>query len=100
MVVHTTQWILRNMKKPIFPRILKNYKMRNYNENFNFIAVSDWLKKEAQRSYVLKKFNINQIDNNIDISELSLIKKKKARFDLNINTKKTNHLLRCSKSPE
>ena len=46
--------------------------MRNYNENFNFIAVSDWLKKEAQRSYVLKKFNINQIDNNIDISELSL----------------------------
>jgi glycosyltransferase involved in cell wall biosynthesis len=75
-------------EKTYFSKILKNYKMRNYNKNYNFIAVSDWLKKKAQKSYVLKKFNINQIDNNIDISELSLIKKKKARFDLDINTKK------------
>ena len=42
------------MKKVLFLISLKNLK-KCYNNNFHFVAISEWLQKEAQRSLVLKK---------------------------------------------
>ena len=69
-------------------KIIQNYKKKNYNKNFQFIAVSDWLKKKAEKSNVLIEHNIKKIDNNIDIQEFATIEKKTARIQLGISTKK------------
>ena len=42
--------------------LLQKLKKKNYKEHFQFIAVSDWLKKRAEKSDVLKSFNILKID--------------------------------------
>ena len=34
---------------------MKSYKSKIYKDNFNFVAVSEWLKNKAQKSEVLKK---------------------------------------------
>ena len=67
---------------------LKNLKKKYYKKNFQFVAVSGWLKKKAENSNVLNQFKIKKIDNNIDIKNLKLISKKDARKILNISTKK------------
>ena len=54
-------------EKSRISQLIKNYKKKNYKKNFIFVAVSKWLKKEAERSSVLKNYNIMQIDNNIDL---------------------------------
>ena len=46
---------------------LKNLKKKYYKKNFQFVAVSGWLKKKAENSNVLNQFKIKKIDNNIDI---------------------------------
>ena len=48
-------------------KIIRNYKLKSYKENFHFIAVSKWLEKKAKKSYVLKNKNVLHINNNVDI---------------------------------
>lgn len=69
-------------------KIMQNIKKKNYNKNFHFVAVSNWLKKKAENSYILKDYDIKKIDNNIDIKDFSLLAKNTARTKLNISTKK------------
>jgi glycosyltransferase involved in cell wall biosynthesis len=69
-------------------KIMQNIKKKNYNKNFHFVAVSDWLRKKAEKSFILKGYNIKKIDNNIDLKDFSLITKNTARRKLNISTKK------------
>jgi len=69
-------------------KILQNYKKKNYNKSFQFIAISNWLKNEAEKSYVLKEHNIKRIYNNINIKDFELIDKNKARSFLKISTQK------------
>ena len=78
----------KNYENTLLSKYLKIYKKKNYNNNFNFVAVSKWLQKEAQQSSVLKNFNILQIDNNINTDDFKFIDKLVARKDLNITTKK------------
>lgn len=78
----------KNYENTLLSKYIKNYKKKNYNNNFNFVAVSKWLQKEAQQSIVLKNFNILQIDNNINTDDFKFIDKQVARADLNITTKK------------
>ena len=69
-------------------KIIQKYKKKNYNKNFHFIAVSNWLKKKAEKSNVLTAHNIKKIDNNIDLENFNKIEKKTARIHLDILTKK------------
>ena len=69
-------------------KMMQNIKKKNYNKNFHFVAVSNWLKKKAEKSYILKDYDIKKIDNNIDIKDFSLLTKNTARTKLNISTKK------------
>ena len=69
-------------------RMIQNFKKRNYNSNFRFIAISDWLKNNAEKSNVLKDFNIERIYNNIDLKDFNIIEQDNARSILKINTKK------------
>lgn len=69
-------------------KIIQNYKKKNYNKNFKFIAISDWLKKEAKKSDILKNFDIKRIYNNINLKDFDLIKQEEARSILNIKTQK------------
>ena len=64
---------------------MKSYKSKIYKDNFNFVAVSEWLKNKAQKSEVLKK--IIKIYNNINLKDFKIIQKE-ARLKLNISTKK------------
>ena len=69
-------------------QMIQNFKKRNYNKNFRFIAISDWLKNNAKKSNVLKNFNIERIYNNIDLKDFNIITQDNARSQLNISTKK------------
>jgi glycosyltransferase involved in cell wall biosynthesis len=75
-------------EKSKISEFIKIYKRKVFKENFQFIAVSDWLKKKAKSSYVLKNKKILKIDNNIDIKCFKKIKNEKAKKILKIKTKK------------
>jgi glycosyltransferase involved in cell wall biosynthesis len=69
-------------------KIIRNYKRKIYNKNFQFIAISEWLKNKAQNSSVLQNYKVKRIYNNIDIKDFNLINKGVARSTLKILTKK------------
>ena len=69
-------------------KIIRNYKRKIYNKNFQFIAISEWLKNKAQKSSVLQNYKVKRIYNNIDIKDFNLINKDVARSTLKILTKK------------
>ena len=69
-------------------KIIQKFKKKNYNKNFHFVAISDWLKARAEKSYILKDYDIKLIYNNIDLKDYNLIKQDTARSILKINTKK------------
>ena len=63
LLVVPIQWIL-NIMRTIKFLIFKKLKKKYYKKNFQFVAVSGWLKK-AENSNVLNQFKIKKIDNNI-----------------------------------
>lgn len=69
-------------------KIMQNYKKRVYNKKIQFVAVSNWIKKEALNSSILKHSNIIKIDNNISTKDFKQIDQDKAKSILKINTKK------------
>lgn len=75
-------------EKSKLSKIIQNLKKKLYNKNFNFVAISDWLKNKAQKSYVLENFNVQRIYNNIDLKNFHEISKTSARLNLNIKTDK------------
>ena len=79
-------------------KIIRNYKRKIYNKNFQFIAISEWLKNKAQKSSVLQNYKVKRIYNNIDIKDFNLINKDVARSTLKILTKKKNYFIWSTKS--
>jgi glycosyltransferase involved in cell wall biosynthesis len=77
-----------NYETSYLSKKMQNFKKKNYNKNFQFVAVSNWLKNKAEKSFVLDKYNIKKIDNNIELNDFSLINNNIARQDLGISTKK------------
>ena len=75
-------------EKSFFSKKFKIFKKKCYNDNFQFVAISDWLKKEAKNSLVLKDRDVSKIDNNIDLSKFTFIPKNEAKNKLNIFTQK------------
>jgi glycosyltransferase involved in cell wall biosynthesis len=69
-------------------KIIQAYKKKIYNNKIEFVAISDWLKKQAEKSNILNEYKIRRIYNNINIKEFNFIKKEDARLNLNIDTKK------------
>ena len=69
-------------------KVFKRFKKKNYPKQMQFVAISNWLKKEAKKSSMLKDFKIRMIYNNINTEDFRFINKEKARSILNINTKK------------
>tara|TARA_Y100000741_G_scaffold296057_1_gene236729 strand:- start:557 stop:1759 length:1203 start_codon:yes stop_codon:yes gene_type:complete len=72
----------------LISKIVRNMKKNCYNNNFNFVAVSEWLKNHAEKSDVLKNYKIRKIDNNIEFSKFINLNKLEARKKLNILTQK------------
>lgn len=77
-----------NYESSYLSKLMQNFKRKNYNKNFQFVAVSNWLKNKAEKSFVLNKHDIKKIDNNIDLKDFSLINNNIAKQDLGISTKK------------
>ena len=75
-------------EKSRISKYLQNYKREIFKKNFHFVAVSNWIKKNAESSFVLKNQNIIHIDNNIDIKDFKNIEKSTALANLKISTKK------------
>ncbi len=75
-------------EKTYISKIIQNFKKKVYQKNFRFVAVSEWIRSRANKSSVLKKYNINKIDNNIDLQNFNYTPKKIARKNLKISTKK------------
>lgn len=63
-------------------------KKKSYPIKTKFIAISNWLKLEAKKSFVLKNFKIYKIYNNINIENFNFTNKLIARKFLDIDTKK------------
>jgi len=69
-------------------QIIQNFKKKIFNKNIQFVAISEWLKNEAEKSNVLKGYNIKRIYNNIDLRDFDSINKNTARSILKIKTEK------------
>ena len=69
-------------------KLIQNFKKKIYNQNFQFVAVSEWLKVKAKKSNILKNYDIKKIDNNIDLKEFNDISQSSARSMLDISTSK------------
>lgn len=78
---------------------LKNLKKKNYKKNFKFVAVSEWLKKKAEKSVVLEDRKIIKINNNINTNNFKQMSKEKAKKFLNIKTDK-NIILYGAQNPQ
>ena len=72
----------------IISKLIQKFKKNIYNKNFQFVAVSNWLKVRAEKSKVLKGRDIKKIDNNINLNDFNLIPKNIAREALDISTHK------------
>lgn len=88
-----------NYEKGKISKLIQNYKKKNYNINFNFVAVSDWLKVKAEKSFVLDKFKVSRIYNNIDVKNFKNISKEESKKSLNIETDK-NIILYGANNPQ
>lgn len=75
-------------EKSFISRIIQNYKKKIFKNNIQFIAISNWLKEEAEKSIILKDHDIQTIYNNIDLKNLKKISKEEAKSILKIFTKK------------
>ena len=80
-------------------RLIRKFKKSIYKKNFNFVAISDWLKDKAQESEALKEFNVKRIYNNIDLKKFNKISKDESRNLLKITTKK-NIILYGANNPQ
>tara|TARA_X000000950_G_scaffold289310_1_gene411849 strand:+ start:31768 stop:32967 length:1200 start_codon:yes stop_codon:yes gene_type:complete len=69
-------------------KFIKAYKKKTYKKNIQFIAISNWLKLQAEKSNVLSNFEIQKIYNNVDIKNFKLLDKKHAMSSLKIKTDK------------
>ena len=69
-------------------KFIRGLKKNIYNNNFHFVAVSEWLKNHAMKSDVLKEYKIKKIDNNIEFNKFADLNKSEARKKLNILTQK------------
>ena len=67
---------------------MQNFKKKVYSKNIQFVAISDWLKIQAEKSSVLNGHNIKRIYNNIDLRDFNIITKENARSILKISTNK------------
>ena len=67
---------------------MQNFKKNVYDKNIQFVAISDWLKTQAEKSNVLDNCNIKRIYNNIDLGDFTKISKEDARSLLKISTNK------------
>ena len=75
-------------EKSYLSKLIKLYTKKHYNLNFKFVAPSNWLLSKAKNSLILNKFNIDKINNNIDINDFKFIGKDKAKKKLNIKSNK------------
>lgn len=78
----------KNYEKSFLSKIMKNYKKKIYKKNIQFVAVSNWIKKEALNSSILKNAKIIKIDNNISIKDFKHFNQEDAKSILKIDTKK------------
>ncbi len=75
-------------EKGYLSKKIKDLKKKFYVPNIHFVAISNWLKKAAEKSDVLKDHKIKTIYNNINLDDFKLIKKSEAKSSLKIFTKK------------
>ena len=78
----------KNYENSKISKIIKNYKKKKYGNNIKFVAISDWLKYEAQKSLVLEDQFVSRIYNNIELNKFKKISKEEAKLKLKIFTKK------------
>tara|TARA_B100000989_G_scaffold299038_1_gene292332 strand:+ start:1561 stop:2820 length:1260 start_codon:yes stop_codon:yes gene_type:complete len=78
----------KNYEDGKFSKIIKNYKKKIFGNNICFIAISEWLKDQANKSITLKESKIKKIYNNIEFNKFKIISKETAKLNLHINTKK------------
>lgn len=83
----------KNIEENYLSKYLIKFKKKKINPNINFVAISEWLKKRAEKSYILKNFKIRKILNNIKLEDFKLLDKNKAKSYLNISTNKNILLL-------
>ena len=69
-------------------KLLKIYKKKIYKKNFQFVALSKWLKVKAEKSGTINKSQIIKIDNNIQLKDFILIDKDVAKSTLGLTTEK------------
>ncbi len=79
----------QNFENGRLSKIIQKFKKKIYNNNrIEFVAISDWLKKQAESSYILNDYKVRRIYNNINIQDFNFISKEEARLNLNIDTEK------------
>lgn len=75
-------------EKQFLSKYIQKKKLKYYEKKIQFVAVSNWLKKFAKKSYALKNKNILKIDNNVDTKNLVNFNRESAKQFLNLKTNK------------
>lgn len=75
-------------EKSYIAKYIKYLKRKSFRREIKFISISNWLKQKAEKSSVLKGFDITNIYNNVDYESFELIDKQHAKSELAINTNK------------
>mgnify|MGYP001315865175 CR=1 FL=1 len=78
----------KKYEKSFLAQIIKRYKKKFFQNNIQFVAISDWLKAKAEKSYVLKGQEIKRIYNNVNLKDFKNISRSNARRALQVSTKK------------
>jgi len=78
----------KKYEKSFLAQIIKRYKKKFFQNNIQFVAISDWLKAKAEKSYVLKGQKIKRIYNNVNLMDFKKISRSNARLALQVSTKK------------
>ncbi len=78
----------KNYEKGLISTFIKKLKKKSFKNNIRFVAISDWLKNQAEKSIVLQNNKVIRIYNNINLNDFKIIEKTLARSNLNIKTKK------------
>jgi len=67
---------------------IQQRKLKYINKNINFVAISNWLKKKANKSRILKNHKIDKIYNGVDKKIFYKVKSDRIKKKYNLPTKK------------
>ena len=80
--------VLGSTKEVDLSTFIQSRKRKYYSSKITFVAISQWLREEAKKSYLMSDYDIQVVNNNVDVDLFVKVEKAKAQNYLNISSDK------------